>query len=372
MYRARGSYVYPKDINHDTDGYLNGHVSQATITPRTRASSKAASISTDQSSVSDQAARAQSPQPANVSNSGRIWLGNASSYRIRSFESISSISSDGARHGTTALPPVDLAERHSPHPIKRTEAKFTPKDPQVHHKRIDPSFLDTLDAGPDGNAALPPSVPRSSPLRSHPIASVDRQSAEELGPSGGSGNKADRTPHFWHALEDLLVDSESSVVFPPDISKHKTRPSDAAPFSLTAVNQTRALDASVTTTSNTTNSTPDPRPSTTGTTNTAAAADDKDSLISSRRPTEAALNRTKVKFRPDGELVDGDKDSHLPNDRNKKISNGNGDHDVPTIQLVDTSATTQTKDIDRAGRKGFFNKLRKKTHQIHGQQITAS
>lgn len=147
--------------------------------------------------------------------------------RNHSYDSISSMNSNDDGHIPTALPPVLPSKSQK---LPRTKsAKVSPasRDPRLDEDVIDPDFFDTLKGGPHTSSTLA-TKQRFTNVRSNPNPSPS-SSGPSRQPSRHSDDHTQQEPDFWRGLEEMLSDSDASVVFPPDIAKYKARDVEALP-----------------------------------------------------------------------------------------------------------------------------------------------
>lgn len=142
----------------------------------------------------------------------------------RSFDSISSFDSKDVPHSTTALPPIlPLKPQKSLRP-KPVKVNLAARDPQLKEDVIDPGFFEAIRKGPPKPSVSPASrstaTLHSKPpvLHSRPSQKYPRRSSDAVPPP--------QNVDFWQDLEEMLSDSDASVVFPPDIAKYKPRDND--------------------------------------------------------------------------------------------------------------------------------------------------
>ncbi|ERF75467.1 hypothetical protein EPUS_06999 [Endocarpon pusillum Z07020] len=239
--------------------------------------------------------------------------------RNRSYDSISSMDSE-MMHSTTALPPV--VPRKAQKPLHESgKNSVASRDPLDSDDAMDPSLFETL-KDVSRRTSVSPSRKRFAGLYSDspPVtARPSHQSSQKTG-SQKTGNHASPSPDFWRGLDEMLSDSDASVVFPPDIAKYKPRDTVPAPV----------LKSSKTPMSR---------------------SEDGDS----KRPTTAPAPKT------------SNRDAFasnepLPNGRSKATILGKESLDKPrdagkvtTIRLVDTTPPRKEKN-------GFLKKLRKKSY----------
>ena len=222
----------------------------------------------------------------------------------RSHESISSVDSEYMVYPVTALPPA------APHKVLK------PLRSKGRDDVIDPSFFETF-GGASFQSSASMKSQRFNRLHSKSTPSSARSSQQY------SRESADLTPpdsDFWRGLDEVLSDSDASVIFPPDIAKCKTRDCDIAPVGTTDRNsKDRIGDGEV--------ERPTTAPATERSTRDASAID---------KPLPELQSRINVTGK--GNLDKTSDSRHLT-----------------TVQLVDTSAHKKKK-------MGFLRKLGKKSH----------
>jgi hypothetical protein len=235
----------------------------------------------------------------------------------RSYDTISSIGSEDLVHLTTALPPVVPPKPQKPSGKNPEKNGPTWGDASVDDDAIDPRFFETLRDGPRQNSASP-SRQRFAGLSSNPPLLAPRTSQQY---ARSSSDHTSANPDFWRGLEDMLSDSDASVVFPPDIAKYKPRDSDMAPaLSPQNIPRHRTNDGEL------------------------------------KRPTTAPDPKTSSRsaFTSNEPLPGGQSSSSML--KNKETLGRLGDSGkLTTVELVDTSAP-------KKGKRNFLRKLRKKSH----------
>ena len=234
--------------------------------------------------------------------------------RNRSYDSISSMDSE-MMHSTTALPPV--VPRKAQKPLHESgKNSVASRDPTDSDDAMDPGLFETLKDGPH-RTSVSPSRKRFAGIYSNSPPLTSRPSHQS---SQKSANHASPSPDFWRGLDEMLSDSDASVVFPPDIAKYKPR--DTAPAPVLKSSKTpmyRTEDGEL------------------------------------KRPTTAPAPKTS-----NGDAFTSNEP--LPNGRSKITILSKGSLDKPrdagkvtTVQLVDTSSPKKEKN-------GFLRKLRKKSY----------
>jgi hypothetical protein len=236
----------------------------------------------------------------------------------RSHESISSINSEDMRHLKTALPPVVPPKPQKPLHIKSGKTSLASRNAHDDDDAIDPRFFETLRGGPP-RASAPHNTQRLTALHSNPPPSASRNSQQY---SRKSMDHTPPNPDFWRGLEEMLSDSDASVVFPPDIAKHKPRNGNLAP--------PLKVD----------------RLSRNETTNNGEL----------KRPTTAPAPKTSTReaFTSNEALPEGQ--SRTSANNNRSLEKPRDASQLTTVQLVDTSAVKKPK-------RGFLRKLRKKSYK---------
>lgn len=324
-----GVYHPNPQLEPDFGGFSDQRFSEVTITGVNNAdkdsSSSVPKSQFSKSFTSDQHTGSSSkgpvPLPKRVDSAAgfnRNPMKQRQPRRNHSYDSISSIDSKDVVHLTTALPPVVPPKSQKPLRNKTGKNNPTSGDRKVDDDAIDPSFFETLRGGPRQTSASPTSQrfaglsSNPPPLPSRPSQQYSRKSADHAPPN----------PDFWRGLEDMLSDSDASVVFPPDIAKYKPRDSDIAPARKPdTIPRDRMDDGEL------------------------------------KRPTTAPAPKTSSR---DAFA------SHepLPNSQSRTtVTNNNGGLDKPkdfrkltTVELVDTSA-------QKKGKRGFLRKLRKRSYK---------
>jgi hypothetical protein len=312
------------------DGFSQQQISEVTITgPKNADASLAPVIATSQfsnPSPSTQPLSSPSAVPASLPermDSAASFNRDSSKTKPpqprhnRSYDSISSINSEDMMHLTTALPPVVPHKQQKPLRSKPGKISLTSRDAKVNDEAIDPSFFETLRGGPKA-VFVTPKRERPVVLRPNSPASDDGRTSLQY--SRTSADHAPANTDFWRGLEEMLSDSDASVVFPPDIAKYKPRNGNDAP--------TAKVDKTLR--NGTENG--EPKRPTTAPGPTTTSRD----MLSSQEP--------------------------IPEGRSKiTVTNGNVEkskrdtRELTTIQLVDTSAEKQ-------GKHRFLRKLRKKSY----------
>jgi hypothetical protein len=237
----------------------------------------------------------------------------------RSYDTISSIASEDLVHLTTALPPVVPPKPHKPASNKTGKNGHTSGNVKVDDDAIDPRFFETLRDGPRQNSASP-SRQRFAGLSSNPPLLAPRTSQQY---ARSSSDHTSANPDFWRGLEDMLSDSDASVVFPPDIAKYKSRDHDMAPvLKPDNISRYRTNDGEL------------------------------------KRPTTAPDPKTSSRnvFTSNEPLPGGGQSGSTMMTNNNKEGLDNRDaRKLTTVELVDTSAP-------KKGKRNFLRKLRKKSH----------
>jgi hypothetical protein len=319
--------VYSPDsqLEPNFDDFSDKHLSEVTITGLDTADSESSpAVPTSQVSRFPAASppispstKVPAPLPKRV-DSAAGFTGNASKQKQlppnSSYDSISSINSDDL---TTALPPV--VPPKSQKTLRPKAEKMVPasRDPRISEDVIDPSFFDTLRGGPRPTTSAS-SRKRFDALHSHPPPPVPRTSTSY---SRHSADHANPNPDFWRGLEEMLSDSDASVVFPPDIAKHRPRDAVIPPAAKTDRGIRKGTD---------------------------------DGEL--KRPTTAPGPKTSSRdaFATTEPLPDGR--SRITVTKNASLDKPGNAGALTTVQLVDTSPQTNSN-------KGFLRKLRKKSYK---------
>jgi hypothetical protein len=323
--------VYNPDsqLEPNFDGFSDKHLSEVTITGLDAADSKS-SPAIPRSQVSrfcaaspplSPSTKAPAPLPKRV-DSAAGFTGNASKQKQlppnNSYDSISSINSDDLTLLTTALPPVVPPKSQKTLPPKAEKMVSASRDPRISEDAIDPSFFDTLRGGPRPTTSAS-SRKRVDALHSHPPPLVPRTSASY---SRHSTDHANPNPDFWRGLEEMLSDSDASVVFPPDIAKHRSRDAVTPPAKTDRGKRKGTDDGEL------------------------------------KRPTTAPGPKTSSRdafatTEPLPELPQGR--SRITVTKNASLDKPGNAGALTAVHLVDTSPPTNSK-------KGFLRKLRKKSY----------
>lgn len=235
---AQKSHVYHSHVETEPnfDDFSDTHFSEVTIT-----GTKNADAIPSPAILKGQPAKSSTPIPPVASsftlpaplpktgNAAAGANGNPSKQkhpqRNRSFDSISSINSDDMMHLTTARPP--LVPLKSKKVLRTSPGKHNPApaDPEVNGKAIDSRSSETSKGGPHASGA----PPREVTLRTYHSSPSPPSSMASQQYSRKSADHASPNPDFWRELEEMLSDSDTSVVFPPDILKHKARDANLGP-----------------------------------------------------------------------------------------------------------------------------------------------
>lgn len=323
---TRDTEIYHPDPEEEPDfaGFSDAHISDVTITGIHNADTDSSPIiSTSQfpksSTIKHPAPLTNGPltipkrrDPATSSNQTSATLRQPR--RNRSYDSISSMDSE-MMHSTTALPPV--VSRKAQKPLHESgKNSVASRDPLDSDDEMDPSLFETLKDVPH-RTSVSPSRKRFGGLYSHspPLTSRPSQQSSQKSP-----NHASPSPDFWRGLDEMLSDSDASVVFPPDIAKYKPR--DSAPAPLLKSSKTpmyRTEDGE------------------------------------SKRPTTAPAPKTSNRdaFASNEPLTNGRSKSTIPSKGSLDKPTDAGK--VTTVRLVDTSPPRKEKN-------GFLRKLRKKSY----------
>ncbi|KAF7508255.1 hypothetical protein GJ744_009400 [Endocarpon pusillum] len=323
---TRDTEIYHPDPEEEPDfaGFSDAHFSDATITAIHNAD-------TDPSPTvsSNQFPKSSTFKPSAPLTNGPLTLPKrrdpATSFkqtsatlrpprRNRSYDSISSMDSE-MMHSTTALPPV--VPRKAQKPLHESgKDSVTSRDPLDSDDAMDPSLFEILKDVPH-RTSVSPSRKRFAGLYSHspPLTS---------GPSHQSSQKtashASPSPDFWRGLDEMLSDSDASVVFPPDIAKYKPR--DTVPAPVLKSSKTPMY------------------PTEDG---------------ESKRPTTAPAPKTSNRgaFASNEPLPNGQSKPTIPSKESLDKPRDAGK--LPTIRLVDSTPPRKEKN-------GFLKKLRKKSY----------
>jgi hypothetical protein len=285
----------------------------------------------------------------------------------RSHESISSINSgdEDVALSTTALPPMA-----PPSPEKHPRAGSVKTYLTSIRRRddadvIDPGFFEALRTGPQhaaassvrqGSTGLHPNLQPSS---SRTSAQYSRQSADHP-----------PNPDFWRGLEEMLSDSDASVVFPPDIAKYKSRDRNSGPTPGPASAST-ATPAKIPRSRSKDNpelkrptTAPAPR-----TTTTITAGGRSRDLINTNEPLPASeagrqtTDRTATPSTGKPHLQQTPSSSSPPDKSNHHGLIGS--RPLTTVQLVDTSSSSSSPFFNKQPKRTrrFLRKLRKKSYK---------
>ncbi len=322
---TRDTEMYHPDPEGEPDfaGFSDAHYSDATITGLDNADTDTSST-VPRSQISKSSTFNQHAPLTNGLVSLPQRLDSATGFnqksaklrqprKNRSFDSISSMDSE-MMHSTTALPPV--VPRKAQKPLHESgKNSVSSGDPLDSDDAMDPSLFDIRRNG-SRQASMSPSTKRfagfysnSPPLTSRPSQQSTQKSGDQSLPS----------PDFWRGLDEMLSDSDASVVFPPDIAKYKPRdnvPVHVLKPSRTPIDHTKDGELR--------------RP----TTSTAPKTGNSDAFTSNE---PLPVSRSKITVNNKGSLG-------KPNDAGK----------MTTVQLVDTSSLKE--------KNGFLRKLRKKTY----------
>ena len=315
-------------IEPDFDDPLDKHFSEITITG-IETVDKDASLSVPRSQLSNSSTSNQHtalssngpvPPPKRVdsiADANRHLTKQKQPRLNRSYDSISSIGSEGLVHLTTALPPVVPPKSYKPTGKKTGKNGPTWGDTSVDDDAIDPRFFETLRDGPRQNSASP-SRQYFAGLSSNPPLLAPRTSQQY---ARSSSDHTSANPDFWRGLEDMLSDSDASVVFPPDIAKYKPRDSGTAPaLSPENIPRHRTNDGEL------------------------------------KRPTTAPDPKTNSRsaFTSNEPMPGGQNSFSMLNDK-EALGKMRDAQKLTTVELVDTSAP-------KKGKRNFLRKLRKKSH----------
>ncbi len=243
---TQGTRIYnpnPRD-KPDFDGFSDTHLSEVTITginnadqngsppvPRSQFSNFSfsnqpmSSSSNQPISSSSKIAAADPKRMDSATGLNRNPLRQKKPRHKHSFDSISSINSEDMAHVTTALPPVVPPKSQKPVSAKPVKRSLASRDTTVNDDTIDPNFFETLRGGPP-RSFNSQTTQRHADLEPNLPPPVSRRSMQH---SRHSADHATPNPDFWRGLEEMLSDSDASVVFPPDIAKSKPRDGDYVP-----------------------------------------------------------------------------------------------------------------------------------------------
>lgn len=142
-----------------------------------------------------------------------------------SFESIPSINPDDLVQSTRGRPLPDPLKSQKSLSAKAGDHKLTSVHPEAHKDTIDPNLFE-VSVGGRHPSSPSRAATRLPPLRLGPPLSNQRPPQPY---SRKNSDHAATNPDFWRELEEMLSDSDASVVFPPDVVKHKARDGNIKP-----------------------------------------------------------------------------------------------------------------------------------------------